>query len=58
MEGHVNMDLFKIFFEKDIPAGLSTFRDMKEDTYSKYRVRTDYRKQYFKPNYSNNFFLL
>ena len=53
------MDFLKFFIKDEVPAvGLSKFRDKRND-YSCYsEQRTGFRKQYFKPDYSNNFFLL
>lgn len=52
------MGLLKFFLKDEVPAvGLSKFRDKKSECqYQQYNK--GFRKQYFKPNYSNNFFLL
>jgi len=51
------MNLLKFFLKDEVPAvGLSKFRDKKSQTYYEQRER-GYIKQYFKPNYENNFFL-
>ena len=53
------MELLKFFLKDEVEAvGLSKFRDKKD--YSKYceQEPLGFRKQYFKPDYSNNFFLL
>ena len=53
------MELLKFFFKDEVPAvGLTRFKD-KKDRYSYCEVpKLNFNKQVFKPNYSNNFFLL
>ena len=53
------MELLKFFIKDEVPAvGLSEFRD-KRDENTRYLDQTfGFRKQYFKPDYRNNFFLL
>lgn len=49
------MDLLKFFLKDEVPAvGLNKFRDKKDYD----QKPTSFRKKYFKPDYSNNFFLL
>lgn len=53
------MDLLKFFLKDEVPAiGLSKFREKKDYTHSNSESHIGFRKQYFKPDYSNNFFLL
>jgi len=52
------MELLKFFLKDEVPAvGLSKFIEKKEKTYYQ-EQNLGFRKQYFKPDYSNNFFLL
>ncbi len=53
------MDLLKFFIKDEVPAvGLTRFRD-KRNNYAYYEPpKLDFKRQVFKPNYSNNFFLL
>lgn len=53
------MELLKMFFKDEVPAvGLSRFKE-KKTKYSYYEVpKLKYNRPVFKPNYSNNFFLL
>ena len=52
------MELLKFFIKDEVPAvGLSKFKEEK-DKYSYEPFKIKYYKQAFKPNYSNNFFLL
>ncbi len=59
MEGSKYMDMLKFFLTDDTPVGLGKFKDKKDD-YSKLFIEQNFqvKKQYFKPDYSNNFFLL
>ncbi len=53
------MKFLKFFLKDEVPAvGLSKFRDKKDVNAQYYDERVGFRKQYFKPDYSNNFFLL
>ena len=53
------MDLLKFFIKDEVPAvGLGKFRDKKEENEYYLNQTFGFRKQYFKPDYSNNFFLL
>ena len=54
------MELLQFFLKDDVEAvGISKFMDNKEDFISSYIEQTFTPvKQYFKPDYSNNFFLL
>ncbi len=53
------MDLLKFFLKDEVVAiGLNKFRDKKDYTGHSQESLTGFRKQYFKPDYSNNFFLL
>lgn len=53
------MELLKFFFKDEVPAvGLSKFKD-KKDRYIYYQPpKFNFNRKVFKPNYSNNFFLL
>lgn len=53
------MELLKVFIKDEVPAvGLKRFRD-KKDLYNSYeQPRLNFQRKIFKPNYSNNFFLL
>ena len=53
------MELFKFFIKDEVPAvGLSRFKEKKQ-YYSNYeQPKLNFTKQIFKPDYSNNFFLL
>ena len=53
------MELLKFFLKDEVPAvGLSRFKDKKK-IYSYYEPpKFNVNRQIFKPNYSNNFFLL
>lgn len=53
------MELIKFFFKDEVPAvGLSRFKEKKE-TYTYYnQPKLNFNRRVFKPNYSNNFFLL
>ncbi len=53
------MELLKFFFKDEVPAvGLSKFKD-KKDRYMSYQPpKINFNRKVFKPNYSNNFFLL
>ena len=59
MEGVCIMDLLKFFIKDEVPAvGLSKFKDNRDEK-TRYLDETfGFRKQYFKPDYSNNFFIL
>lgn len=51
------MELLKIFIKDEVPAvGLTKFKDKKEQK-TCYLNDTGLKIQYFKPNYSKNFFL-
>lgn len=52
------MELLKFFFKDEVPAvGLTIFKE--KNLYRNLEpVKLDFRRQIFKPNYSNNFFLL
>ncbi len=53
------MELLSFIFKEDVDAvGLSKYKD-KKDNYPTF-IEQNFRvhKQYFKPDYSNNFFLL
>ena len=53
------MDLLKFFLKDEVPAiGLNKFRDKRDYLYRENEPPIGFRKQYFKPDYSNNFFLL
>ena len=53
------MELLSFIFKEDVEAvGLSKFKDEKEDYSSFIEQNFKVHKQYFKPDYSNNFFLL
>ena len=53
------MNFLKFFLKDEVPAvGLSKFRDKNDNCSTKDTYTTGFRKQYFKPDYSNNFFLL
>ncbi len=54
------MELIKFFLKDEVPAvGLSKFRDKKDYSAGRNFERNyTFRKQYFKPNYNNNFFLM
>lgn len=53
------MELLKFFIKDEVPAvGLSRFKEKKEK-YSHYeQPKLNLNRPVFKPNYSNNFFLL
>lgn len=52
------MELLKFFLKDEVTAvGLSKFKEKKEK-YGRNEQTFAFRKQYFKPDYSNNFFLL
>ncbi len=53
------MELLKFFLKDEVPAvGLSRFKD-KKDRYPGYQPpKINFNRKIFKPNYSNNFFLL
>ena len=53
------MELLKFFIKDEVPAvGLSKFKEEKEDYRAAQPLRLNINRQVFKPNYSNNFFLL
>lgn len=53
------MELLKFFFKDDVEAvGISKFMDKKEEYTSYIEQNFNTGRQYFKPDYSNNFFLL
>lgn len=54
------MDLLKLFTNDDAQVvGISKFMDKKQDKYTSYIEQNfNINHQYFKPDYSNNFFLL
>lgn len=54
------MELLKFFLKDDVEAvGISKFMESKEDFTANYIEQNfNIGKQYFKPDYSNNFFLL
>lgn len=53
------MELLSFIFKEDVEAvGLSKFKDSNEDYQSFIEQNFNINKQYFKPDYSNNFFLL
>ena len=53
------MELLSFIFKEDVDAvGLSKFRDKKDEYPSFIDQNIKFHKQYFKPDYSNNFFLL
>ena len=53
------MNFLKFFLKDEVPAvGLLKFRDKKEEYYYNSQQNKGFRKQYFKPDYNNNFFLL
>ena len=53
------MELLKFFIKDQVTAvGLTKFRDKKNYCCDFPPEPTNYQKQVFKPNYSNNFFLL
>lgn len=53
------MELLKFFIKDDVPAiGLAKFREKKEVKSYNVPRRLNLNKPAFKPNYSNNFFLL
>lgn len=60
MKGWVVMDLLSFFLKEDVsPIGLSDFKAKKKEDYlSILYQNVSPQKQYFKPDYSNNFFLL
>ncbi|MBD5402558.1 hypothetical protein HDR58_07145 [bacterium] len=53
------MELLKFFIKDEVPAvGLSKFKNQKEK-FSYYKPsKPNFNKPIFKPNYSNNFFLI
>lgn len=53
------MELLKFIFKDEVPAvGLSRFKD-KKDKYAYCKPpKLNFNRPVFKPNYSNNFFLL
>ena len=52
------MELLKFFIKDDVPAvGLSKFKPLKKECNTE-PLRLNINRQLFKPNYSNNFFLL
>lgn len=53
------MELLKFFIKDEVPAvGLNVFRE-KKDLYQSYeQPRLNFQRKIFKPDYSNNFFLL
>ncbi len=53
------MELLSFIFKEDVDAvGLSKFKDKKDSYPSFIDQNFKVHKQYFKPDYSNNFFLL
>ena len=53
------MNFLKIFIKDEVPAvGLTKFRDRREETEYFLDQTFGPKKQYFKPDYSQNFFLL
>jgi len=53
------MELLKFFIKDEVPAiGLSKFKEKKEIYSYNNRVKINFSKPIFKPDYSNNFFLL
>ena len=53
------MELLSFIFKDDVEAiGLTKFKDIKDKTSSFIEQNFKINKQYFKPDYSNNFFLL
>ncbi len=53
------MDLLTFFFKEEVEAvGISKFMDKKEESPSYLDQLFNVKHQYFKPDYSNNFFLL
>ncbi len=53
------MELLKFFIKDEVPAvGLSKFKDKKDKYSYNDRLRVNFNKPIFKPDYSNNFFLL
>lgn len=54
------MELLKFFFKDEVPAvGLTEFKQKDRCQYSYAQpLKLNVRRQTFKPNYSNNFFLL
>lgn len=53
------MELLKFFIKDEVPAvGLSKFKEDENRHYYYEPPKIKYYKQIFKPNYSNNFFLL
>lgn len=54
------MDLLKFFIKDEVPAvGLNRFRDPKDKLYEyAEQPKLNFNRPIFKPDYSNNFFLL
>lgn len=53
------MELLKFFIKDEVPAvGLSKFKDSRIKNYKDDLPKFKYNRQIFKPNYSNNFFLM
>lgn len=53
------MELLKFFIKDEVPAvGLTKFKEEKEDYHIAQPLRLNINRQVFKPNYSNNFFLM
>lgn len=53
------MELLKFFFKDEVPAvGLTRFKERKTHCYEPKIAKINFTKPVFKPNYSNNFFLL
>ena len=54
------MELLKFFIKDEVPAvGLTRFRDRKTKYENYYeQPKLNFRRPVFKPDYSNNFFLL
>jgi hypothetical protein len=53
------MELLKMFFKDEVPAvGLTRFKIKKEKHNSYIGQKLNFSRPVFKPNYSNNFFLL
>jgi len=53
------MELLKFFIKDEVPAvGLSKFKDKKERYYQYEQPKLTVNRPVFKPDYSNNFFLL
>lgn len=53
------MELLKFFIKDEVPAiGLTQFKEKKEKNSYYETPKFNFNKPIFKPNYSNNFFLL